>query len=204
MIDYTEKLNKKKPNRGFTMVEILVVIFITGLLATLVIVDFRKGKMRSDLKEAALSVAESVRTVQNFAMTGQIQSCSVPASGCGFLLYIDLATPTYFTTFADNNGDLIYTTGTDTLVEGGRVKLPGNVVYEGIINVRKITDITSPFSHEIREPFTVVFKPMIRKPEFFPPLVFPNNYSAIVLIHKVINEKKYVVINSQTGQVEIL
>ena len=54
----------KNSQKGFTLVELLIVMFIIGVLLVVVAVNFDKGKRTNDLKAAAIDLEQSFRLLK--------------------------------------------------------------------------------------------------------------------------------------------
>ncbi len=66
---------------GFTLVELMVSVFILTLLTTTVMFDLRASKRKDELNTAARVVAADLRSLQARALTGQnIQTCTPPSA----------------------------------------------------------------------------------------------------------------------------
>lgn len=57
--------------RGFTLLEITVVVAIISLLATIFLANYRGGERQFALKRSAHKLAQDLRTVQEMALSGQ-------------------------------------------------------------------------------------------------------------------------------------
>ncbi len=124
--------------RGFTLVEMLVVIFIISLLSSLLIASYRTGQKQYALDAAAQKLVSDLRRVQSMAMSG---SMVVPESGGAPQQYraygIGLKKgDAQYAIFADSKNDDCLDTMTgnpslrDTVIE--TVKLPPNVTIAAI------------------------------------------------------------------------
>ncbi len=96
--------------KGFSIIELLVVIFIVALLSGLVLVGFFSGQKRYAVSRAAQLLAADLRRAQNFAITGKIQGATVPA---GYGLYISSASQ--YKLFYNNNTNKQYNASSITL-----------------------------------------------------------------------------------------
>ncbi len=56
--------------KGFTLVELLIVIFIIGILLVVVAVNFDRGRRAQDLKSAGIELEQSFRQAQNYSISG--------------------------------------------------------------------------------------------------------------------------------------
>jgi len=188
-------LEQKKPRNGFTLTELLVVILIVGMLATIVIIDFRRGKMRDDLRYSAQQLAASLQEAQNLAMTGRVTGSDVPEGGYGIVL--DTVEPSEFKIFADQDNNHIYEAGSDDLVEGETIMLADRVT---LIEIEKVAD-GSNFSH-----LNITF-PLLEHSPFLCQEADCSDQGFDLLLtleHSTLAETKQVKLYGLTGQVELL
>lgn len=61
----------KKNLRGFTFIEVIVVMAIIGIMAGIVAVSFKTGRVEKELETNAREFAGVVREAQNYALTGK-------------------------------------------------------------------------------------------------------------------------------------
>lgn len=71
-----ETIRRRSP--GFSLVEILVVVLITGLLTTLVLINYRSGQQMYALNAAAQTLAADIHRAQNLALSGTVQGADNP------------------------------------------------------------------------------------------------------------------------------
>ncbi|MBU1167591.1 prepilin-type N-terminal cleavage/methylation domain-containing protein, partial [Patescibacteria group bacterium] len=67
------KIRKNNKEAGFSFAELMVVISITVILATLVFVAYRRGQDNYDLNNAAEKIVAITRQAQNYAKSGVVQ-----------------------------------------------------------------------------------------------------------------------------------
>ncbi len=189
------------------MVELLLVILIIGILTTIVTIDFRSGKMRQDLKQAALDLSGSLRKVQNMAMTGQTMMIGevkeVPLGGYGLFFNLPAGEYNKFYLFGDVVPDHRYEFGKDWLVEEQEVVFPAGVVIEDMRHAAP-PDAYSYF--DLIQNISIVFKPLEREPFVcLDETCDPVTIVEIQLKHQQIDNIKYLIkLNIVTGLSEAI
>lgn len=89
--------------RGFTIIEMLVVIAIIVIISGFLVINFRKGQEGGRLQRSAQQIAQSIRKVQSMALSSTEFGGSVPQEGYGIRFRTqDL---TSYLLFADTSGD---------------------------------------------------------------------------------------------------
>lgn len=110
----------KKSNKGFTILEIIIVVFFMGLISTVVVVSYNKGGNDISLLISTRRLTQDIRRVQTMAGKEEI-SCKTGGSydddySYSYGIYIDETKNNSYIIFADCNGDNIYT-GDDEIIE---------------------------------------------------------------------------------------
>ncbi|HHH12444.1 MAG TPA: type II secretion system protein GspH [Candidatus Moranbacteria bacterium] len=62
----------KKERKGFTMVELLVVVAIIGIMTSAVLVSLADSRAKKNAETSAREVAAALRLAQNYAVSGRI------------------------------------------------------------------------------------------------------------------------------------
>lgn len=170
-------------NRGFTLIEFLVVISIVVLLALLVLPHYRRGEAQLTLRRSANKLAQDLRRAQEMAMSARKFEGKVPPR---YGIKCRTAHRDHCILFADINGDGLYQVGLDKEVE--------RITFERGVRVFQLL-AGSPLSP--RDALSITFKPpdpvtAIKKPRPpSPPLIF--SVAQIVLTNEV--ETKTITIN---------
>lgn len=64
----------KKKNKGFTLIEILVVVLIIGILASIALPQYRKAVLKAKLSEVLINVKALEDTMQRYILTRGLPS----------------------------------------------------------------------------------------------------------------------------------
>jgi len=125
-------MKTKNNNKGFTILEMMIIVVIIGITATLAMPQFERTMEKLKLKNAGRDIISSLRLARSFTVLQRSQ----------FGVYFDLNSNRYVL-FKDttNPGDFTYDAGSDSDMVAGT--LPHNVGF---------STITFPN-------FVVIFKP---------------------------------------------
>jgi len=116
-----------RKGEGFTLIEMMVVIFIFTTILSMVLINFRKGERLSEFRITTDQVASTLRQAQTQALTG-IGTQDRMSQGYG--VYFDLDTPGKYIIFKNAVTDLSYNEGDDEIIE--TVFLPDEVYISGL------------------------------------------------------------------------
>jgi len=95
-------------NKGFTLVELLVVTAIMAVLLALVVPNFRFGEKQFAFQNSAHQLAQDLRQAQEKAMSSAEFNGAVPQGGYG--IYFN-KNDSFYTLFADCSGNKQYDSG---------------------------------------------------------------------------------------------
>ncbi len=90
------------PHRGVTIIEMLVVLGIIGVLATVVVTSQTSFNKTILLANTAYDVALSIRSAQTFGLGSRAQGVVTPNAGYG--IHFESAIPNTYKLFADKGG----------------------------------------------------------------------------------------------------
>lgn len=154
-------------NRGFTIVELMVVAALMVLLGGLVLPNWRAGQSQLALQRAVHKVAQDVRRVQEFALAArQLPGGQVPYA---YGIYFLQSEPNHYIIFADLDSNDSYNAGTDVVIEDIRIESPVSIVSLS----------ASPLTIAFRPPRpTVAILPS--SPAFIRLAAGPNTYETCV------------------------
>src|SRR3989339_140628 len=66
------------PRKGFTLIEILVIVAIVGIFSGFLVINFSAGNKIRDVKNAALLVVDGIKRMQTMALAGEVIDGKVP------------------------------------------------------------------------------------------------------------------------------
>lgn len=107
---------------GFTIVELLVVIFIITTITSLSVVYYRQGERQLAFQRTINKIAQDIRKVQEMAMAGK--KCPPPfvcTLESRYGIKFEAGTSSYLI-FVDRNGDGVYRGNDDAIIEEGRLE----------------------------------------------------------------------------------
>jgi len=140
--------------KGFTLVELLVVIGIISLLTALILPNFRGGESQFALQRSANKLSQDIRRAQQMALSAkECQPCGgiFPETGYGIILDNAWSTRQY-RLYADTHGKNEFFTPNDTIVETidlekgviiKEISLPPNTYSSVSINFKPPDPITN-------------------------------------------------------------
>lgn len=114
---------KQTRNAGFTLIELIVVIAIMGLFATILVVNFNSTRGRRNLKIAVNELVSNVRKTQSYTLSAHDVRPNVPAKYYYLQFDTSVSTSSYQIWAIDN----AYTSP-PTLVE--TIKFPTGIIYQ--------------------------------------------------------------------------
>ena len=121
-------MRKLQSQFGFSIMELIVVIFIIGLMSTVMFANYRQGERDTTLEYAAQGIAQDIRHAQNLSLAGTKLS--------------DEDTWGYGIRFENNKAYFIY----------GDVGVTPNINYQYNSGDKKVSDsITLPTNVEISD-----------------------------------------------------
>lgn len=102
-----------KKQKGFTLIEQIIVISIVGVLAITAIITFSNTNLRKRQRASVLDFNYNLRRIQNFSLIGKKDPADQVPDAYGIYIEDD---NTYIV-FADTNGDNIREVGIDTDIQ---------------------------------------------------------------------------------------
>lgn len=101
--------------KGFTLVELIVMIGIFGIITGVVVVNLRGGSPAREVQLQADNLASLMRQAQVQALGGEPFEGTVPVGGFGVNVAVCSSAPCSVTLFADADGDFTYDVGTEEI-----------------------------------------------------------------------------------------
>jgi len=98
----------KKHNAGYTFSELMVSIAIIAIFTAVVVPSYKNINQGFTLDGEAVSIAQTVRNVQEMSMSAQRISETEPPPLGGYGIYINLSSKDRYVVFADKNDNGIY------------------------------------------------------------------------------------------------
>jgi len=92
-------------NKGFTLVELLVVISIISLLSLLLLTNYRAGDAQLKLQRSSYKLAQDIRRAEEMAISAKDFQGIIPG---GYGIYFNLNQPSQYILFADLNSNKQY------------------------------------------------------------------------------------------------
>lgn len=102
--------------QGFTLIEIMVAIFIIAMVSSIMVVNWRKNEEKYKLQRAAQEMVQNVRKAQNMALAGKEYNGEMPNASYG--VHFEKNQKTSYFIFADGNGNETYQPSDDAIVDG--------------------------------------------------------------------------------------
>ena len=149
-----KQISIKKKSFGFTLVELIIVIFIMALLSTLSIANFHNGQRQRAVAIAADTVSNALLNAQNFTLAGKKTNNANASCRAVAAYYVNFftASPTTFSLYALNNcltNDTIetYTLPANTRIKTNGLKLGGSTAQTqlGVIFVPPFATLKALF-----------------------------------------------------------
>jgi prepilin-type N-terminal cleavage/methylation domain-containing protein len=113
-------LSFRRSHRGFTLIEMMIVIAVAGILCVFAIPSIRRIVDRTRIKTAAVSIKRQIQTAQTMALRNNQLRCGI--------YFKCVANSQSSQIFIDNNSDGKYNPTSDTKVLE-QAKLPLKVSY---------------------------------------------------------------------------
>jgi len=112
----------KNLEKGITLIEIIVVIFIISMFSTVLISDFPRIQRQFALSRATYKLAQDIRKTQDLGLSGvkitDAEGNLIDAKGYGIFINLAVLPSEQYVIYADKDGDNRYTSDfNDYIVE---------------------------------------------------------------------------------------
>ncbi len=102
----------KKINKGFTIMELMVVMFVSTLILASLVIQNNKWNDRLTVSAQAYELSLMVRQAQMYSLgVREDVGGSGDKFNVGYGVFVDMATPTQYIFFVDRDGDFRYDAG---------------------------------------------------------------------------------------------
>jgi prepilin-type N-terminal cleavage/methylation domain-containing protein len=138
----------KTDNYGFTLLELVISLFIITLMISAFLANYNGGRSSSNLSLAAQQMVSDIRSAQNKALGTASYSGTPPVGGWG--VHLDTTNKNSYIIFADVNGDKKYNNSPDeALISGGgqTINFPSDVQIDSFSSNK--TGYLSPTSLDL-------------------------------------------------------
>ncbi len=106
-----------KKNKGFTLVELMVVSGIIIFMTALVLINYRPGSQQLALTRSAHKLAQDIRRIQEMAMSPREESLAAGTFRGSYGIRLHQSDPSEYRLFADCNDNQDYELGADEVLE---------------------------------------------------------------------------------------
>ena len=141
------KFKIQNSSKGFTIIELIIVMVIIGIVAAIVVPSYNKARNNKDLLLGREQVSSDIRMVQNYSYSTLKFDAEFPEGGYGIRFDIDV--PKKYIIFADINSNQTYNIGE----KSQEMELPRSVEISSL----KVDDSkVSPVDVVFRPPYGTV------------------------------------------------
>ncbi len=146
MVYGINRLMKPKFLKGFTLLELLIVITITVVISSISIANFRQGERRRRIAIASDSIISALRSAQNLTLTGK----EIPQSTCGSktakYYEVRFTYSTAFTIYAEDNCSNLYAIESYSLPLKTQIKANGLLLNGTPAGTSLYVKFSAPFA----------------------------------------------------------
>lgn len=135
-----------KLKKAFTLIEMMIVLFIVGILSSIVVANYNAGYSTTDLINSQNTIQQNLKLTQSYALNNKPYNGVVPTYwGMNFS-----APDQKIYLFADLNGNYLPDTGEMDAVYGGKeIVLPSGLTFRNSFNIATVTALFTPGSGEM-------------------------------------------------------
>ena len=135
-----------KLKKAFTLIEMMIVLFIVGILSSIVVANYNAGYSTTDLINSQNTIQQNLKLAQSYALNNKPYNGAVPTYwGINFS-----ASDQKIYLFADLNGNYLPDTGEMDAVYGGKeIVLPSGLTFRNSFAIATVTALFTPGSGEM-------------------------------------------------------
>lgn len=138
---------RKQKILGFTLIEMLVVMAVTTMIAMVSIANFREGEKRKRVALAADGIVSVLNVAQAYAQSGKSTTNSDSACRVAENFYVTFSYTNTYSLYAENNCDGIDLIQTFKIPDNTRIRTSGLIVDSLAATSNMRVSFTPPFSH---------------------------------------------------------
>lgn len=135
-----------KLKKAFTLIEMMIVLFIVGILSSIVIANYNAGYSTTDLINSQNTIQQNLKLAQSYALNNKPYNGAVPTYwGINFS-----APDQKIYLFADLNGNYLPDAGEMDAIYGGKeIVLPSGLTFRNSFAIATVTALFIPGSGEM-------------------------------------------------------
>ncbi len=132
--------------KAFTLIEMMIVLFIVGLLSSIIIANYNVGYSTTDLVNSQTLIQQNLKLAQSYALNSKPYNGVIPTYwGMNFS-----STNQKIYLFADLNGNYLPDSGEMDAVYGGKeIVLPSGLTFRNSFAIATVTALFAPGSGEM-------------------------------------------------------
>lgn len=132
-------MNKKNKNQlGFTLTELLTVVFIIGLISSILVVNWRRNEKQYLLQRIAQEIVQNIRKTQDMALNSLSYQDEIPDYSYG--VYFDKDDKNSYLIFGDRNKNNTYQPS--DIEVGNAIQIESGIEIASLSSENQDLDIT--------------------------------------------------------------
>ena len=132
--------------KAFTLIEMMIVLFIVGLLSSVIIANYNVGYSTTDLVNSQTTIQQNLKLAQSYALNSKPYNGVVPTYWA--MSFLSSSQKIYL--FADLNGNYLPDSGeTDSVYGAKEISLPSGMTFRNSYAIATVTALFAPGSGEM-------------------------------------------------------